>query len=83
MCLVRIMHLCPITPDTPNLIHTADAEVCVYTLLLSPPSLSSPLIFSMYSTTCIYACMYVCVCMRAIHIYMYVIYIYIYIYKHT
>ena len=56
MCLVRLMYLYPII----NLLHSADAEMCAYTLLLPPPSLSFSLVFSMYSTTHIYACMSVC-----------------------
>ena len=63
MCLVRLMYLYPIIPDTPNLLHTADAEMCAYTLLLPPPSPSFSLSFSIYPTTRIYVCMYVCVCM--------------------
>ena len=70
MCLVRLMSLYPIMPDTPNLLHAKDTEMCTYTLLLLPPSLSFSLSFSMYPTTRMYACMYVCVCM-CVFIYVY------------
>jgi len=32
MCLVRQMYVYPIVPDTPNLSHTKDAEICTYIL---------------------------------------------------